>query len=88
MRKRSSFDIILQILELLNEKESCKKTEIVYDINLNFKTAERYLKCLEKKGLIKLERYNNVKLYSITNRGRELYERIKELREIINEILY
>lgn len=50
-RKRSRIQIILEILALL-EKGERSKTSIVYQTNLNFRTADRHLENLVEKGLI------------------------------------
>ena len=87
MRKRSTLDIVFEILELLYERECCKKTEIVYKVNLNFKSADKYLETLVRSGLIKCNILNNCKMYHITNKGRDFYEKVKYFKNLLKEIM-
>lgn len=50
-QKRSALTIQIGILKMA--REGVRKTPIVYELNLNFSTAEDYLERLEKMGLIR-----------------------------------
>ncbi len=77
---RGKYTIILEILTIC--KNGASKTRIVYKANLNFKTAEAYLKLLINKGLINVER-DSPKLYQTTLRGMDL---IKTLSQVDSEL--
>jgi predicted transcriptional regulator len=53
-----------------------KKTHIVYEVNLNFNLARKYLEMLKEKELIKYENG----LYITTNKGKVFQEMAKELK--------
>jgi predicted transcriptional regulator len=74
--RRGSIDIIADILSVA--REGAKKTQIVYQTNLNFTRLERYLPPLVDKELI-----NNVDgEYKTTEKGGEFltdYQKMKEM---------
>ena len=51
-KQRRTDQIMAQILELC--KDGVGKTRIVYNLNLNFGTADRYLGMLQEKGFIEV----------------------------------
>lgn len=55
--------------------EGAKKTHIVYNVNLNFDVANKYLVLLEKNGLISCK--DNI--YKTTEKGKEFQNIAKEL---------
>ena len=57
----------------------CKKTEIVYKANLNFKNAEGYLKWLIDREMIMKEG----KFFKITSRGSELLTNLQSTSELM-----
>lgn len=71
--RRSEIDIIMDILEAA--RRGATKTGIVYNANLNFKRADRYLDVLQRMGLAK--RSSNY--YHITEQGINYLEKIKEI---------
>ena len=52
------------------------KSCIVYDVNLNFNIAQKYLEMLKEKGLI---RYENG-FFITTDKGKIFQEMVKEIR--------
>ncbi len=89
--KRSSDMIIAHILEVCIGGAS--KTKIVYQANLNFRTANPYIDLLIKRGLIETAQDNH-KLYKTTDKGIELmisfkrhHEEILKLRIAIDDII-
>jgi predicted transcriptional regulator len=71
-------DIVCQVLAYI-EKEPHNKTEIVYQNNLNFRTAGILLNDLVRAGLV--ERLGRA--YSITPDGRKALVSITEISELI-----
>ncbi len=74
--KRSQGKIIESILEIC--KEPSGKTKIVYQANLNFNNATRYLSMLVKSGLLEACETTPV-TYKITPKGLDFLERIKSI---------
>jgi len=63
--RRGKLEIIADVL--LVAREGAKKTQIVYNANLNFKRIENYLPYLEEKGLIE----SMCREYKTTEKGKE-----------------
>ena len=78
--RRSRFEIIKDILEA--GKESSTKTSIVYEANLSFEQAEKYLNMLEKDELVNSHRSKHKK-YETTNKGRKFLESFQELESLL-----
>lgn len=79
-QKRSKDQIIAQILSLCRE-DGAGKTKIVYQANLNFKTAEVRLDLLLKKGL--LEAFQGDRpIYKTTAKGEQALEHLREVEAI------
>lgn len=50
--KRNDYDIMADIIKVA--RDGAKKTQLVYQANLNFKIVQRYLKRLIDSGLIEV----------------------------------
>ena len=74
MKRRSKFDIIIAILDVVSG--GATKTKIVYNANLNFNLATKYLDFLLEKGLVR----TNSSIYEITEEGETFLEKAKELQ--------
>ena len=66
--KRSRLDIYFDILNVV-ERRYTKPTEIKYKTNLSRDTLNEALPILVAKGFIKEEMLQNLKRYSITEKG-------------------
>jgi predicted transcriptional regulator len=72
--KRDKLEIIRSIL-LICKNGGARKTKIVYEANLNFKTADVYLKLLmDQKMIIKEEEY-----FKTTPKGAKLLSDLKNV---------
>ncbi len=80
VRKRSKLEIIVEILR--TTLSGTNKTRIVYQTNLNFKVAEKYLTQLEELGLLKIEDIDGKKVYKTTEAGEKFLEKFEKLRKI------
>lgn len=80
-RKRSRFDIVIDILKVTTE--GANKTKIVYDANLNFKVANEYIEFLLESGLINQTSKGNRKLYQTTEKGLELLKKYRDIEESV-----
>ncbi|UCE44022.1 MAG: hypothetical protein JSV57_00555 [Candidatus Bathyarchaeota archaeon] len=79
MRKRSSLEIIAQILSLCKEPQI--KTRVMYGTNLSWRMIEKYLPLLQSTGL--LEVHHSPAKYVITPKGLEFLKRWKELTKLL-----
>jgi predicted transcriptional regulator len=83
MMHRSRHSIIMNILETC--KKGSTKTRIVYQANLNFKTAIPYIGFLLKNGFLEMVQEKNV-LYITTNKGKVMLDKLKEVNmDLIEE---
>lgn len=84
MRERRSRDrIILEVLSICVEGENI--TRIVYRANTNFTTVKSYMDFLIKNGLIEVTQ-GIPTLYKTTQKGVNVKNRLKKLREELEEI--
>ncbi len=73
--RRNDLDICADILQVA--KAGAKKTQIVYQANLNFKIVKKYLSRLIDTGMLSDAQEN--RLYTTTNRGNTFLEQYAEL---------
>lgn len=64
-----------QILELLNDRSPLRFTDIMDKLGKPNRTVYIYLKYLQDKALVSVSNHN----YSITERGREVYQKSKDI---------
>jgi len=74
IKRRSRTDIAVDILRVA--EKGAKKTHIVYEVNLNFSFAQKYLEMLTEKELIKQENG----FFITTDKGKVFQEMAKELK--------
>jgi predicted transcriptional regulator len=72
--RRSRTDIAVDILRV--SMNGAKKTHIVYEVNLNFNIAHKYLEMLKEKELIR----NEKGLFITTDKGKIFQEMAKEIK--------
>ncbi len=81
--KRSKETVIADILELCISGAS--KTRIVYQTNMNFKTASSYLNELTKMGLLQILN-GDLTEFKTTERGREILRGLKSIQKEISPL--
>jgi len=74
IQRRSRTDIAVDILRVA--MNGVKKTHIVYEVNLNFNIAQKYLQMLNEKELIRRENG----LFITTDKGKAFQKIAKELK--------
>jgi predicted transcriptional regulator len=74
IQRRSRTDIAVAILNTANN--GAKKTHIVYEVNLNFNIAQKYLEILTEKELIRHENG----LFITTDKGKIFQEMAKGIK--------
>lgn len=81
MTRRNDLDICADILR--TARTGAKKTQIVYQANLNFKIVEKYLKRLIDNGLLKVEGRN----FTTTRKGVRFLDQYRTLVAPISEMM-
>lgn len=72
--RRSRNDIAIDILRVA--MKGLNKTRIVYETNINFELATKYLEMLENKGLVSHE--NGI--FKTTDKGKIFHEKSQEFK--------
>ena len=72
--RRSESEVAVDILKVA--MKGATKTHIIYETNLNYTIAHKYLEMLKEKELIKQED----KLFITTNKGKTFQEIAKQLK--------
>ncbi|TRM73222.1 hypothetical protein DJ528_12095, partial [Sulfolobus sp. B5] len=75
-RKRSSLEIILDILKSC--EEGCGVTKIIYGAGINYSVAQKYIDELTKMDVLKVKINENKKYYELTEKGRLLKNHLDE----------
>jgi predicted transcriptional regulator len=75
--RRGRIEITADILSVA--REEAKKTQIVYNANLNFKRVDAYLHYLVDKGLIE----NTGGVYKTTEKGKEFLHDYKKMKKLL-----
>lgn len=73
--RRNDLEICADILRVA--RRGAKKTQIVYEANLNFKIVKKYLRRLIENGL--LHNSEKEKLFFTTNKGDDFIQQYSEL---------
>ena len=76
--RRSSYDISANILRVA--RGGALKSHLVYRANLNFEVINRYLRRLERNGLIE----NSGRIFRTTEKGIEFIDHFERFKEYVN----
>ncbi len=82
-KDRSRFEIIEDVLAVLTEETSVKKTRIMQRACLNERDLQRYFDFLAKENFIAESNNPGTGSYGITEKGKELLKRLKSVKEIL-----
>ncbi len=82
-RERSRFEIIEDMLAVLTEEKSVKKTRIMQRAYLNWRGLQKYFDFLVEENLIVESNNPGTGSYAITEKGKELLKRLKNVKEIL-----
>lgn len=80
-KRRDKLEIMRSILSICKKNEATK-TRIVYQANLNFKTAGIYLEWLINKELV----VKNENHFKLTTKGNDLLSSLQDMSPLFNEI--
>ena len=77
MGKRTKVEIMIEILRIA--AHGVNKTRIVYDANLNFRVADRYIDELKELGYLRSQDREGRKIYITTSEGLKFLEKFNKL---------
>jgi predicted transcriptional regulator len=80
---RGRWDILGDILKATQEDRKIKKTRIMQKACLDWKTFYKYFDYLLQEGF--LEESNNDECFVLTQKGRELLNRIQEVEKVMDQ---
>lgn len=82
MKRRNKWEIILDILKLVQEKKKVNKTRIMQGTYLDGRAFQRYFNYLLEEGLI-TKSNNDFESYELTAEGRTVLDKLKEVNKMI-----
>jgi predicted transcriptional regulator len=82
-KDRSRWEIIEDMLTVLTEEKSAKKTRIMQRACLNWKDLHRYLGYLLEENFMAEGNNPGTGNYAITGKGEELLKRLRSVKEIL-----
>jgi predicted transcriptional regulator len=85
-KRRDKAKIVYDILNIISQNRSVKPTPLLRFSNLSFNLFNEYIEELIKKGLI-LEKNEECKSYSLTEKGYKYIEKYKSIQDFIKEFL-
>ncbi len=83
-RDRSRWEIIEDMLKVLTEEKAMKKTRIMQRACLNWRGIQKYFDFLVEENLIVESNNPGTGSYAITEKGRDLLKRLKNVKEILS----
>ncbi len=83
-RERSRWEIIEDMLKVLTEEKAMKKTRIMQRACLNWRDLQKYFDFLIEENFIVEGNNPGAGSYGITEKGRELLKRLKNVKEILS----
>ncbi len=84
MKKRSRYEIYLDILDAVRRKGSTPITRISYSAQLPVDRTKKIVDFLVSKGLLKEENMGDRRVYRLTERGGAFLEALKTVRKFIH----
>ncbi|WP_448578282.1 winged helix-turn-helix domain-containing protein [Thermosphaera sp.] len=84
MSNRTRIDIVEKILDYIAREEKALKTHILYASNLNSSNLNKYLDWMVKLGLVEKYENNRNIAYTITPKGIEILDKLKNLNGVLN----
>lgn len=82
-KKRSRLEVIRDILSTIQKKKEVKPTHIMYKSNLSHNMMQDYLKELLEKELIKENKTEKSKTYSLTEKGIKYLDNYQHMVEFL-----
>jgi predicted transcriptional regulator len=82
MKRRNKWEIILDILRLVQERKKMSKTRIMQGTYLDGRAFQRYFNYLLDEGLV-TKSNNDFESYELTAEGRTVLDKLKEVNKMI-----
>lgn len=79
-KRRSRFEIIVNILEVASKPMGVGKTHIMFETNLSNELVQEYLNFVVDKKLADVLTKSKRKLFKTNERGQEYIEKFRELK--------
>jgi predicted transcriptional regulator len=83
-KERSRFEIIENILKVLTEEKSVKKTRVMQRTYLNWRGLQKYFDFLVEESFIAKCNSPEMGSYVVTEKGKELLKRLKNVEEMLS----
>jgi len=80
--RRSSMQIIVDVLRVIERENKVKPTHILYKANLSHKLLKEYLNTLLQKGFIEVVVEKNRTYYRITDKGINFVNEFKKMEKL------
>jgi len=80
-KRRSSMDVIEDLLKVADDPLGANKTKLVYMSNLNFTRLSRFLDYLLEKGL--LEKNEKGDRFILSIKGREFLKQLEKMKNLV-----
>lgn len=82
-KDRSMWEILLDVLAVLQEENEAKKTRIMQKAYLDYRTFQRYFGFLLGRGFI-VKCNPTPECYKLTEKGRILLTKLKDVDEVLS----
>jgi len=83
LRKRTRYEIYLDILETVRRKGACPITRLSYGAGLPVDRTKKIVEFLLARGLLKEVNIGERELYRITERGGEFLQALRTVRKFV-----
>jgi len=85
-KHRSRWDILFDILKVISKEEGVKKTHIMQQTNLDWRSFKRDFDFLVDHGFLRVGNESGKrKSYKLTKKGQNLLVKLQELTEMIQD---
>lgn len=84
MKRRTRYEIYLDVLDAVRRKGAVTITKISYSAQLPVDRTKRIVNFLISKGLLREENIGNRKFYRLTERGGAFLKALKTVRKFIS----
>lgn len=82
MKRRTNWEIVLDILTVVQDKRKANKTRIMQGTYLDGRAFQKYFSYLLEEGLIKKSN-QEFEFYEVTENGRGVLNKLKEVDKIM-----
>jgi predicted transcriptional regulator len=82
MKRRNKWEIILDILKIVQERKKVNKTRIMQGTFLDGRAFQRYFNYLLDEGLV-TKSNTDFEFYELTVEGRAVLDKLKEVNKMI-----